>query len=213
MRSLRTRYLMVIAAGCVVAPLALVLQYSAPPPAETGAVANAIPQRLGQWSVISERGPTELEKEILETDAILTRTYASGDGAECDLSVVFAKDNRRVAHPPELCYKGSGWSVEEKKVVELPIDGKPFPVNRLLLVRGAARLWVYYWYKVGQNCSASYARMQWNIIRSHLLFHSSSSALIRLSAVSTAPDHDPATLAALDRFAAAAIPAVVRALP
>ncbi len=213
MSSLRTRYLVAIAAGCVVAPLALMLQYSAPPPAEMGSVSKAIPKRLGAWTAVSERGPTELEKEILETDAIMTRTYANGGGAECDLSVVFARDNRRVAHPPELCYKGSGWTVEEKKVVEFPIDGKRFAVNRLLLVRGGARLWVYYWYKVGKKCSASYARMQWNIIMSHLSFHTSSSALVRLSAFSPGPERDAATLAALDRFAAVAIPAVLRALP
>ena len=213
MSSLRTRYLVAIAAGCVVAPLALLLQYSAPPPAEMGSVSKAIPKRLGAWAAIAERGPTDLEKEILETDAVITRTYASGDGVECDLSVVFARDNRRVAHPPELCYKGSGWTVEEKKVVELTVEGKPFPVNRLLLVRGGMRLWVYYWYKVGKRCSASYARMQWNIIMSHLAFHGSSSALVRLSAFSPGPGRDATTLAALRRFATVAIPAVLHALP
>jgi len=213
MKNLRTRYLVATLAGLVVAPLALALQYSAPPPADLGSVGKAIPNTLGPWRAVCERGPTELEKKILETDAVLTRTYASGDGAECDLSVVFAKDNRRVAHPPELCYKGSGWSVEEKKVVELSVDGRPFPVNRLLLVRGGARLWVYYWFKVGSNNSASYARMQWNIIKSHLLFHASTSALIRISAFSPAPDRDKAVLSALDRFAAVAIPAVLTGLP
>lgn len=213
MRQLRTRYIVAIAGLCVVAPLALCLQYSAPAAAEISSVAKAIPQRLDGWLVISERGPTDLEKEILETDAILTRTYSRGEGAQCDLSVVFARDNRRVAHPPELCYKGSGWTVEEKEVVELALPAGPFPVNRLLLVRGGARLWVYYWYKVGPHCSASYARMQWNIIKSHFLLRGSSSALVRLSVASSGAAQDAQVLAALDQFALVAVPAVVGALP
>ena len=214
MHTLRQRYLVAIVLIGIVAPIVLFFQYDVPPPASIGPIKGAIPSRLGQWGAIADRGPTDQEREILETDAILTRTYACGGPTQCDLSVIFAQDNRRVAHPPELCYKGAGWNVESKQVVTVPVGGQQaFAVNRLLLLRGDGRMWVLYWYKAGDRCSANYVVMQWNIIKSHLLHRSSSSALLRVSAISRGPDDDAEVLAALCQFASIAIPAVNAAIP
>lgn len=214
MQSMTARYVALIALLGLTAPLVLYLHYDVPPPASIGPLKDAIPRSFGEWGMVDERGPSEDEKRILETEAILTRTYSRGAAVACDLSVVFAKDNRRVAHPPEICYKGSGWAIEKSEVVEVPLsDGRAFKVNRLLLLRGNLRMWVYYWYKAGPHCSANYLRMQWNIIKSHFLRRSSSSALLRVSATGTSPDHDRQTLEELGRFAAVAIPAANAAIP
>ena len=175
-------------------------------------VLEIIPRTIGPWNVVSERGPSEKEKEILETDAILTRTYSRGTPLQCELSVVFARDNRRVAHPPEICYKGSGWTVEKRSVVGFPVAGKPFRANRLLLLRGTARMLVLYWYKAGPHATENYLNMQWHIVASHFTRRGSSSALCRVSALSPGPDDDHATVATLREFAALAIPAVDQAI-
>ena len=213
MHKLSQRYLVAFALLTLAAPLVLYFQYDVPPPASIGPIREAIPVSIGPWHMVSDRGPTDQEREILETDAILTRTYSSGAAVQCDLSVVFAQDNRRVAHPPELCYKGAGWTVESKKVILVPLEEGTFHVNRLFLLRGQARMWVYYWYKAGPDCSANYVRMQWNIVKSHFLRRHSSSALMRGSAVTGSPDQDAATLATLDGFARLAIPVAVAAVP
>jgi EpsI family protein len=210
-RSLTRRYLTVIVAMAVVAPIALFLQFDVPPPSDVK-VLDAIPKAIGPWSMLSERGPTDEEREILETDAILTRTYSRGQSVQCDLSVVFARDNRRVAHPPEICYKGSGWTVERRSIAEFAVDGKPFRANRLLLLRGDARLLVLYWYKAGAVCTENYLKMQWNIIKTHFARRGSSSALCRVSAMSSAPHEDETVVATLREFAAQAIPAVNAAI-
>jgi EpsI family protein len=206
MHTLQTRFLVAILALAVTTPLVLYLQYDVPAGQSFESLRDKVPATIGTWHQVAERGPTEDEKRILETDAILTRTYSRGEGPNCDLSITFARDNRRVAHPPEICYKGSGWGVEEKEVVELSIDGQPFYVNRLLLIRGNSRLHVFYWFKAGPSNSASYLAMQWNIIKLHFTHRGSGSALLRLTATSTHAEDDKPALAALREFAAVAIP-------
>ncbi|MFP4058368.1 MAG: exosortase C-terminal domain/associated protein EpsI [Candidatus Brocadiia bacterium] len=214
MKRLRTRYFVAMGAMALLAPLALYLQYDVPPPASVEPLRAAIPRVIDGWTMVDERGPTEDEKRILETDAILTRTYrrsGGGETARADLSVVFAKDNRRVAHPPEICYKGSGWSIESKSLVHFPVRGQPFEANRLLLVRGGHRLLVLYWYRAGPAYTANYLRMQWLIVKSHLLSRASNSALVRVSALSPAAEEDDEVTALLKDFAAVAIPEVTAA--
>ena len=207
MHTYRKRCVVAIVAMAIVGPIALYFQFDVPPPS-TSDVLKDIPVDIGPWAMVDERGPSEDEKRILETDAILTRTYSRGTPPQCDLSVVFARDNRRVAHPPEICYKGSGWMVEKRSVVEFPVDGAPFRANRLLLLRGNARLLVLYWYKAGPTCTENYLTMQWNIVKTHLTRRGSSSALCRVSAISTEPEKDNEVVATLREFAAIAIPAV-----
>ena len=211
MKTFKQRCIVAIVLMALVAPLALYLQFDVPAPARADAL-EVIPRTIGPWTVVSERGPSEDEVKILETDAILTRTYSRGDPPQCDLSVVFAKDNRRVAHPPEICYKGSGWNVERREVVEFPVAGQPFRANRLLLIRGNARLLVLYWYKAGPTCTANYLKMQWNIIKTHFGRRGSSSALCRVSALSPGPGQDDGIVATLRDFAGLAIPAVNAAI-
>ena len=214
MSTLKKRYVVAIVALAAATPLALYLQYDVPPGQSLEQLKEKIPTAIGPWVMIAERGPTDDERRILETDAILTRTYAAGAGSPCDLSIVFSKDNRRVAHPPEICYKGSGWSVEENEVIQFPVEGfaRPFEANRLLLLQGGQRLHVLYWFKAGPAYSASYLRMQWNIIKAHFTHRGSSSALIRVSATCQSPDEDAQVLRTLRGFAALAIPAVTAAM-
>ena len=211
MRTLKSRYIVAIVAMALVAPIALYFQFDVPPAASAD-VFKAVPHQIGPWAMVSERGPSEDERRILETDAIMTRTYSKGETTQCDLSTVFARDNRRVAHPPEICYKGSGWAVESRSVEQFPVEGEPFRTNRLLLLRGQVRLLVLYWYKAGPTCTENYLKMQWNIIKTHFSRRGSSSALIRVSAVSPSPNDDEKTVATLREFAALAIPAINKAI-
>ena len=211
MHTLKSRCIIAIVAMAIVAPVALYLQFDVPP-ASSADVFGAVPRQIGPWFMVSEREPSEDERRILETDAIMTRTYSKGETTQCDLSTVFARDNRRVAHPPEICYKGSGWTVEKKQIEEFPVEGKPFRTNRLLLLRGNVRLLVLYWYKAGPTCTENYLKMQWNILKTHFTRRGSSSALIRVSAVSPSPSEDEKVVATLREFAACAIPAVNNAI-
>ncbi|NQT52173.1 EpsI family protein [bacterium] len=213
MDSLKHRYRTAIWILAIVAPIAVFFQYNVPPPADLGVLRDRVPQTFGDWIMTAEHEPGPLEIEILETKAILTRSYSCGGETDVDLSIVYAANNRRVAHPPEICYKGSGWSVEGKSVSEFAVGGHPFRANRLLLRKSGRRLLVLYWYKAGPAYHASYLKMQWGTIWYQLTFRSSSSALLRASAQSAGPDDDSRVFALLEGFTALALPSISAALP
>lgn len=141
--------------------------------------AESLPMALGDWhgrSVAVE----DYVKLILETDDIIQRNYyapAYGE-AHVQLAVVFSPDNRRVAHPPEVCYTGAGWESQDKRII-YPEDC--VPLVRLVLDKGPARDMVLYCYKSGKDITANYYRQQINIIANQLFKRSTSSALIRFS--------------------------------
>jgi len=212
MRTLKQRTLIAVIAVAVVAPLALFLQYNAPPEADMAELKDALPLAIDEWAFVSDREPTKEEIEILETKAILTRTYTRDGQEQVDLSITYAPKNRRVAHPPELCYKGSGWTVEAKDQIVVPTDSGPFPVVRLLMVRGGNRLIMLYWFKAGASYTADYWYMQWLIIKNQFLSRGGSSALIRAGSTFTAPSDDDRVTQMLAGFVAKALPFVGKAV-
>lgn len=141
--------------------------------------AEALPMVLDTW--IGREVPVEdYVKQILETEDVIQRNYISrlSGPFPVQLAVVYSPDNRRVAHPPEVCYTGAGWETSEKR--EVRHEGLP-PMIRLVLSHAGQKDLVLYCYKAGDQITASYARQQWNIITNMLLRRSTSSALIRFS--------------------------------
>jgi EpsI family protein len=213
MQTLDSRYKVAAVILALVAPIAIFFQYNVPAAATLGELRERVPTAFGPWTMTAEHEPSEKEIQILETKAILTRTYSRGQTPDPSLSIVYAPNNRRVAHPPEICYKGSGYTIEQSQVIAFPVNGQTFRVNRLLLRKSGVRLLVLYWYKAGPAYYASYLKMQWATIWYQLTLRSSSSALIRVSAQSPGPDQDAAIYATLQDFAAAALPKITPALP
>lgn len=148
---------------------------------ERGALkAASLPLRLGDWS--GQDVPVEeYVKEILETDDVVQRNYTSPrwTTVPVQMAVVFSADNRRVAHPPEVCYRGSGWEVNDKRIVHEP---GLTPLVRLVLDQGGGRQdLVFYCYKAGPEITANYYRQQYNIALNQLLLRTTASSLIRFS--------------------------------
>jgi EpsI family protein len=212
MHTLKKRTVIAIAAMAVVAPLALFLQYSVPPTGEIGKLEDSLPRVIGDWAFLYDSKPTKKEIEILETKAILTRAFTRGGRDQVDLSITYAPENRRVAHPPELCYKGSGWSVEDKTQIDVPTPAGPFPVVRLLLIRGENRLVLLYWFKAGADYTAGYWHMQWLLIKDQFLNRKGSSALLRAGCTFTGPSNDERITEMLKGFIAEALPSITKAV-
>ena len=215
MRTLRQRYAVAAAMMAVATPLVLYLQYSVPPPADIGAIGHAIPTTLGKWVADGpDRGGSEDEKKILQTDAILTRTYRCGDLLKCELSIVHAVDNPNAVHPPELCYIGSGWTEARKDETTVEVGDQVHRVNRRLFYRSAGvRMWVLYWYKAGPDSSSSYIGFQWAALKARFLRRTCPCSLIQVRVEFDRPDLEQEVLTELQKFAAVVIPAVNAAIP
>lgn len=140
--------------------------------------ARNLPTEIGQWGgreVVME----QYVLDILETKDVVERIYEDSlRGTPVDMAVVYSPDNRRVAHPPEVCYKGSGWEVNDKKIVR--IEGLP-PMVRLEISHNRQKDLVFYCYKSGPDFIANYWKQQGNIIWNYLTGRPTASALVRFS--------------------------------
>ncbi len=143
---------------------------------------HLFPKQIDEWTS-EELTITEDEYAILETRNALARSYQHPSGKEVYLLLVYSQYNRKVSHPPEVCLTGSGVSILSREVKPVLTDKKNqmVPVNRLLLKQGLTRSLSYYWFKVGDQWTASYWRQQILIALKTLTGQTASSALIRLS--------------------------------
>ena len=111
------------------------------------------------------------------------KRYRNPAGDEISLYVVYSRTNRKVSHPPEICYTGAGVDILEKtRDIVSAADGHPtLSVNRLLLQYGRLRQVSFYWFKVGDAFTPDYLKEQFLIALHSLLSRPSGHALIRVS--------------------------------
>jgi EpsI family protein len=96
-----------------------------------------LPLRLGGWHGRDE-ALDEAVVEATDTDDQLSRVYARGQGAESvSLFVAYGVRARDLApHRPEVCYPGSGWTLEGGSPADLPLsDGSTLPCRILRFSR------------------------------------------------------------------------------
>ena len=144
---------------------------------------TAFPKTIKDWT--SEELPvTEEEYSILETRNVVARKYTSPQKKQVYFLMVYSQNNRKVSHPPEVCYTGSGVTIIEKKNDVIPVHalGLSIEANRLLLEGRGAQQFSFYWFKVGDTFTPNYWKQQLLIAVKTIFGKPCSSALIRVSA-------------------------------
>ena len=143
---------------------------------------HIFPKTIGEWQA-EELTISEDEYELLETKNAFARRYKTPLGKEVELFVVYSQNNRKVSHPPEVCYAGGGLMVIGKTVEPIPLQENNEVVEaiRLFLEYGNFQQISYYWYKVGNQFIASYWKQQLQLAVKSLMGESASGALIRVS--------------------------------
>lgn len=171
------------------------------------------PQKIAAWS--SEDLPISAEDyDILETKNVFVRRYTNPQKEKMYLFIVYSQNNRKVSHPPEVCYTGSGISIlkHTQNSIAVPTEHRMLEVNELLLAKGKTKQLAFYWFKVGDSFTSSYWKQQILIAVKTLLGQPASSALIRVS--KDVENNDVLTTThQLKEFVALAIPAVHQYLP
>jgi EpsI family protein len=153
--------------------------------------------------------------EILETEDVLMREYKKEQDPPVLLCIVYASNNRKVSHPPEVCYKGSGWSLEEKIPVVFSIKSGEFPefsAIKLIIEKADQRQLVLYWYKCNSVYATNYYKQQINIVKNQIMTGNSTSGLVRISTPIVNNDEDVAMMRA-QRFSLNMLPFITKYLP
>ena len=184
-------------------------------PAQQKAVyAKKLPILINGWSGEDIKVDTRT-LEILETDDVLMRDYKKEGNPFIQLCIIYASNNRKVSHPPEVCYKGSGWSLEEKIPVVFSIKSDEFPelrANKLILEKGDQKQLVLYWYKCNSDYATNYYKQQINVVKSEIITGKSTSGLIRISTPIVNNDEDVAMMR-VQRFSLNMLPLITKYLP
>lgn len=168
---------------------------------------HAFPMTIGEWR--GEELPiSDKDYAILETRNAFARMYTNPDGKQVMLYIIYSQHNRRVAHPPEICYSGGGSTITKKYPYSISDDSaKTVTVNKVTIDEKHYQQIMYYWFKIGDAYTPSYWRQQILIAIKTLLRRPSSSALIRITSV--VENDDPnATGQLMDSFAKTIMPTI-----
>lgn len=166
------------------------------------------PKQIGEW----QSRDIELSKqdyEILETNNLIMREYKNTKGEAVLLYIVYSEDNRKVSHPPEVCYMGSGATVVEKEKLKL---SNSINANKMLAESPNNQQIVIYWYKAGSLNTNNYLKQQLKIALARTFGKCTSGALIRLSA-DIKEDNETAALNLLKSFTSQIEPLLHKYVP
>jgi EpsI family protein len=157
---------------------------------------------------------TEREFAILETRNAFVREYRSLEGRTIYMFIVYSQHNRKVSHPPEICYIGGGVNVldHSKNFLEVSLNNDRIPVNKLFLEKGNTQQVAYYWFKVGGSFVSNYWLQQALIAWKTFIGHPASSALIRISA-DVGEEGPEAAEKSIKEFCQSAVPLMPQFLP
>ncbi|MFZ5800479.1 MAG: exosortase C-terminal domain/associated protein EpsI [Candidatus Omnitrophota bacterium] len=201
-------FTIVIAILCVVTVIGLLSYLPERRASSTEARMSDFPMQIGEWSAkdipISER-----DYAILETRNLIMREYKNPAGESVLLYIVYSAGNRKVSHPPEVCYMGSGMTVIEKSIIPL---SESISATRMLVEKADSRQLVVYWFRAGNYNTPQYLSQQIRMVLNRLIGKSSSGAMLRLS-IDLKDNDEPAAQKTLRDFAALIAPLLADYVP
>ncbi len=152
---------------------------------------SRLPMQIGDWTG-RDLAIDEYSYEILETRNLIMREYSRGSD-KVYVYIIYSTDNRKVSHPPEVCFEGGGITITDKKKFSLVLaDGRTVNANNLKVEKAGLVNIVYYLYKAGSYYTDNYLKQQIHIALARLGFKNLSGAMIRLSAEVKAEDGERA---------------------
>jgi len=179
---LRRRFFIVVSILALTATLTLLVPLLSAP-ISGKSYASRVSLTLGDY-IGTDRAIDPSTAAVLQTDDVVDRRYVKPDKSWVDLTIVFAKEQRKVAHPQEICLKGAGFNIQDYSRVSVPTglpDPAFIPVVKLRIEHGAYKYLVYYWYKCGSRHTASYYWENFLVIWSQVSLHPANGALVKLT--------------------------------
>lgn len=140
------------------------------------------PIEIGEWKG-TDIPLDERTYAILETRNVVMREYNDPTGKKVYLYIVASEINRRVSHPPEVCYTGDGVEILESQKLEFLVPGlkEPLLVNRFLSRKDGNEALVFYWYKAGDKFTSHYLSQQAKVMVNKVIGKTATASLIRIS--------------------------------
>jgi EpsI family protein len=141
-------------------------------------IATSLPASIGSWTA-TDLPIEDYVRKILDTNDLISRRYARPGEEPVYLYIAASRGDRKVAHPPEVCAPGNGYLVEDHEELEL---ARGVRAVRFMLVRGADRQLIVYFYAAGTWLGPSYLGSQLRAALERFRSPDVPCALVRMSA-------------------------------
>ncbi len=176
---------------------------------------QTIPVQVGEEWLGQDFHLEETVYDILETRAIIHRSYVGENGQDVFLSVVHYSDTKVDFHAPESCFGGRGLkTVKTNKTITFLSSGDEqttLDVAKLVTTRPNGKTITYYFYKSGDFVGSNYIKMRLSIAANKLLRNDARGSLIRISTV-IRPDREAEAESLLVEFLQDLLPYVHQSL-
>ncbi len=216
MANLKFRYFLVIFLLVITATVVRGLQYDSSRDDDSGlSDLQGIPLQIGEWWQGKDFPLQEMVYEILETRAIIHRSYIKkGSEDTIFLSLVHYFDTKVDFHAPEACLGGEGLKTEKTiKTITIPSGEQEITleVTELLTTRTTGQTLTYYFFKSGDFMGSNYIKMRLSIAANKLARNDTRSSLVRIS-TALVPGHKAAAEALLKDFMKDLLPYIKQSL-
>ncbi len=164
----RSNYLILLGTLSLLAVFPLAPPFSVRSMDDERAVLHSVPLQMGEWKG-RDLALDERTYEILETRNVLSRVYQNAKDGSVHLLIVSSHKDRRVAHPPEVCYLSSHYSILNSGKELFRGNGQNIFLKSFIAQdtkNPAHEEKVLYVYKVGKRFTTNYFAQQllfaWN---------------------------------------------------
>jgi EpsI family protein len=143
-----------------------------------------IPMQLGDTWRGQDFPLEEMVYDILETRAIIHRSFTDKTGNNVFLSIVHYADTKVDFHAPESCIGGRGLkTTKTEKTIGIQTSEGEIKINMAKMVteRSNGMSLSYYFYKSGKFIGSNYIKMRLSIAANKLMNNDTRGSLIRLS--------------------------------
>ena len=184
MANLKFRYLIVALSVAVTTFVVYNLQYDSSQDDESGlAILQTIPMHVGKWKG-QDVSLDETVYEILETRAIIHRSFISGNGDNVFLSVVHYHDTKVGFHAPEACLGGRGEKTTKTTKTITLFSGarqRTIEIAEIIATRVTGQTLTYYFFKSGRFIGSNYIKMRLSIAANKFARNDTRGSLVRIS--------------------------------
>ena len=184
MVSMKKRYMTIVLLLVATAFVVNLLEYDKAIDKDKGAaILSAIPLTVNGWRG-RDFALDEQVYDILETRAIVHRSYTSEKGDAVFLSIVHYHDTKLDFHAPEACLGGRGYKTRvETRTLDIASDKQKISmdVSQIITKDGAHTTLTYYFFKSGQFLGSNYFKMRLNIAANKFVRGDTRGSLIRVS--------------------------------
>lgn len=144
-----------------------------------------LPESIGRWSGVEVNFDRERLESWLGTRWMVFREYRNAFG-DATVTVYVAYypnlEASDMAHEPEVCYPGQGWSIRSDTLAPLGLSDGVVQVKRMVIKKGSRHEVVYSWWQTRDRVMASNWSYHLRQVAGRLAGRGTSSLWVRVSA-------------------------------